>query len=81
MRSRRRYSSSEWNAARRRIALSTSRTPSSSSISSEPVDEPMNTLTPAGARQPFELAELVGVLARGADIEGEVAMHAVMRRA
>ena len=39
----------------------------------------MNTLTPAGARQPLELAELVGVLARGADIEGEVAMHAVMR--
>ena len=46
MRSRRRYSSSEWKAARRLIAFSTARTPSSSSIKSEPVDEPMNTLTP-----------------------------------
>ena len=59
--------------------LEHARTPSSSSISSEPVEEPMNTLTAAGARQPLEFAEVVGVLARGADIEGKVAMHAVVR--
>ena len=39
----------------------------------------MNTLTPAHARQPLQFAEVLGVLAGGADIEGEIAMHAVMR--
>ena len=78
MRSRSRYSSSEWNAARRRIAFSTLRTPSSSSISSEPVEEPMNTLTPQAPGSRSSVGKLVGVLARGAHIEREVAMHAVM---
>ena len=36
-------------------------------------------LDAAGARQPLQRGELMGVLARGADIEGKVAMHAVMR--
>ena len=62
-------------------ALSTARTPSSSSISSEPVEEPMNTFTPQTPGSTFQFAQVLGVLARGADIEGKVAMHAVMRRA
>ena len=47
LRSFRRGSSSAWNAARRRMTLSTARRPASSATSSEPVDEPMNTLMPA----------------------------------
>ncbi len=39
----------------------------------------MNTLTPAGAGQTLELAKVLSVLARRADIEGKVAVHAVMR--
>ena len=76
---RSRYSSSEWNEARRRIAARMSRTPSSSSTSSEPVDEPMNTLMPAQPGRRSSRGKLVGVLARAADEEGEIAMHAVVR--
>ncbi len=39
----------------------------------------MKTFTAGDAGQPLELAEIAGVLAGGADIESEVAMHAVMR--
>ena len=46
LRSTSRLSSSEWKAARRRMAASTVFSPSSSAISSEPVEEPTNTLTP-----------------------------------
>ena len=38
----------------------------------------MNTFTAADPRQHFQLAKVLGVFAGGADIEGEVAMHAVM---
>ena len=44
--------------------LRIARTPSSSSTSSEPVDEPMNTLTPAAARQPLELAQARSMFSR-----------------
>ena len=46
-RSRRRYSSSEWKAARRRVFFRMAATPSSSSTSRSPVDAPMNTFIPA----------------------------------
>ena len=52
-------------------------TPSSSSTSSEPVEEPMNTLMPAAAGQPLQLGDVVDILVRAADVEGEVAVHAV----
>ena len=38
-------------------------------------------LDAGAAGQPLQLGQLVDVLARAADIEGEIAMHAVMRRA
>ena len=47
LRSLSRYSSSEWNEARRLITARMLRTLSSSSTRSEPVEEPMNTFTPA----------------------------------
>ncbi len=50
---------------------------SSSSTSSEPVEEPMNTLTPAQPGSRSSSRQVLGVLARAADQEGEVAMHAV----
>ena len=46
-RSRSIISSSEWNAARRPICERIASTPASSSTSSDPVDDPMKTLTPA----------------------------------
>ena len=46
-RSSRRGSCSQWKEARRRITLRMARTPGSSATSSEPVEEPMNTLMPA----------------------------------
>ena len=81
LRSLSRYSSSEWNEARRLIALRMLRTPSSSSTSSEPVDEPMNTFTPAQPGRRSSSARSRGVLARAADEEREIAVHAVMARA
>ena len=54
-------------------------TPSSSSTSSEPVEEPMNTLTPAARRAAFRARRVRAVFSRvAADIEGEIAMHAVV---
>ncbi len=47
LRSSRRNSSSEWKAARRVVFSRMAVTPGSSATSSEPVDEPMNTLMPA----------------------------------
>ena len=54
------------------------RRPSSSATSSEPVDEPMNTLMPGAAGQPLQLGQSRRVVVRAADVEGEIAMHAAV---
>ena len=77
MRSFSRYSSSEWNDARRLMTFRMLRRLSSSSTSSEPVDEPMNTFTPAHPGRRSSSGEVGGVLARAADEEREIAVHAV----
>ena len=77
MRARRRNSSSLWKAARRRMLARMRATPSSSSTRRSPVDEPMNTLMPAQPGSRSSSPQIVGIVARAADVEGEIAMHAV----
>ncbi len=77
-RSRRRNSSSEWKAARRRVRRRMAATPASSSTSRLPVEDPMNTLIPAAPGNRSRSGIVVGILARAADPEGEIAEHAMV---
>ena len=77
-RSARRYSSSEWKAARRLMWRRTASTPSSSGTSSVPVEAPMNTLIPQQPGRRSSSPSQRGVLVRAADVEGVVAVHAAL---
>ncbi len=78
-RSRRRNSSSEWKAAAPANVLQDGQDAGVVLDQRSPVDDPMNTLIAGRPRQALEVAEIVGIVARAADPEGKVAMHAVRR--
>ena len=78
MRSRNRYSSSEWNAARRRIAFRTLRNALVVLDQERARRRAHEHLDAAGAGKPFQVREFMGVLARSAHIKREIAVHAVM---
>ena len=81
MRSRRRYSSSEWKAARRRV-LREDRAHALVVLDQKVAGGRAHEDLDAGsARQALELGDVGRVLARAADPEGEVAMHAAVARA
>ena len=81
MRWRRRNSSSLWKAARRLICARMPATPSSSSTSKLPVEEPMKTLMPAQPGSFSKSPRCGRIVPRAAHVEGEIAIHAVAWRA
>ena len=75
-RSRSRNSSSEWKAARRRVFLQ-DRGDALVVLDQQVAGRRAHEHLDAGrARQPLQFADIAGILARAADPEGEVAMHA-----
>ena len=78
LRSFSRSSSSEWKAARRWMAASTRLHALVVGDQQRAGGGAHEHLDPATAGQPLQLAQLVGVLVRAADVEGVVAVHAVL---